>query len=180
MECRKMLNKNFTPFPILITERLTLRQLAIIDEQEIFALRSNSEINKYLDRPISKSIEEARNFIIKINEHINNDAALYWGIALGNNDQLVGTICLYGFSDEHLNCEIGYELLPDFQGKGIMQEAAKKVIDYAFNIIKVQKIEAFLHKDNLRSVQLLEKLSFKKSDKADETNPELVSYYLKT
>jgi ankyrin repeat protein len=52
-----------------------------------------------------------------------------------------------------------------------------ELIDYAFNIIKVQKIEAFLHKDNQCSVQLLNKLSFKKSDKADETNPELIGYY---
>jgi len=43
-----MLNRTFTPFPILRTERLTLRQLEINDEQEIFTLRSDSEINKYL------------------------------------------------------------------------------------------------------------------------------------
>ena len=169
-----MLNKNFIPFPTLKTERLTLRQLEIDDEQEIFTLRSDNEINKYLDRPISSSVEDARNFITKINQHILNNAALYWAITLGKNNSLVGTICLFGFSDESSNCEIGYELLTNFQGQAIMQEAANKVIEYAFSIIKVQKIEASLHKDNHQSVRLLEKLLFTKSAKVDETNPKLV------
>jgi len=173
-----MLNKSFTPFPILKTERLILRQLEIDDEQEIFTLRSDNEINKYLDRPISNSVEDAKDFINKINEHIFNNAALYWAIILGDKNRLVGTICLFGFSAESGSCEIGYELLTNFQGQGIMQEAAEKTIDYAFKTIKVQRIEAFLHKDNQRSIQLLDKLSFHKSDEVDEANPELISYYL--
>ena len=52
-----MTNRNFTAFPILTTERLTLRQLSIDDRQNIFALRTDKEINKYLDRQVSKTIE---------------------------------------------------------------------------------------------------------------------------
>lgn len=48
-----------------------------------------------------------------------------------------------------------------------MREAVEKVIDYAFNTIKVKKIEAFLHGDNQRSIKLLEKLSFSKSAEPD-------------
>lgn len=173
-----MLNKSFTPFPILITERLTLRQLAIADEQEIFTLRSDGEINKYLDRQPSTTIEDARNFIHIVNENIHKNNSLYWAITLGNENILVGTICLFSFSEENNSCEIGYELLPTFQGQGIMKEAVEKVIDYAFNTIKVKQIEASLHRDNQPSVKLLEKLSFIKSNELGETNPELVSYYL--
>jgi len=169
-----MLNGAFTPFPILTTERLTLRQLIINDEQEIFALRSDSEINKYLDRQISKTIDDARNFINKI---IKSDS-LYWAITLSDKNILIGTICLFGFSDENYKCEIGYELLTNFQGQGIMKEAAEKVIDYAFNTIKVQKIEASFHRDNQSSIKLLEKLSFTNSNEPDKTNPELICFYL--
>ena len=93
---------------------------------------------------------------------------------------MVGTICLFGFSDENDKCEIGYELLTNYQGQGIMKEAVEKVIDYAFNTIRVQKIEAFLHRDNQSSITLLKKLSFRNSHKPDETNPELICYYLTT
>ena len=174
-----MLTRSFLPFPILTTERLTLRQLVIDDDQEIFTLRSDNEINKYLDRPVSNNIEDARNFINKVNENINKNVALYWAITLTNRNRLVGTICLFSFSDENDNCEIGYELLTKFQGQGIMREAAEKVIDYAFNTIKVQKIKAIFHRDNQRSINLLEKLLFRKSNESDKTNPELIYYHLR-
>lgn len=173
-----MINKYFTPFPILTTERLTLRQPLINDAEEIFTLRSDSEINKYLDRQLSNTIEDARNFINKVNENINKNVSLYWAITLSDRNTFVGTICLYGFSDENDNCEIGYERLKNFQGQGIMKEAVEKVIDYAFNEIKVQKIEAFLHRDNQSSINLLEKLLFRKLNKPDETTPELICYHL--
>ena len=173
-----MLNRTFTPFPVLTTERLTLRQPEINDEQEIFTLRSDSEINKYLDRQISNTIDDARNFINKVNENTNKSESLYWAITLRDKNILVGTICLFGFSDENDKCEIGYELLTNFQGQGIMREAVEKVIDYALNTIKVKRIEAFLHRDNQRSIKLLEKFSFKNSNGPDKANPDLICYHL--
>jgi [ribosomal protein S5]-alanine N-acetyltransferase len=173
-----MLSRSSTPFPILTTERLALRQLLITDDQEIFLLRSDREINKYLDRPISNTIDDAIKFISKVNENINKGDSLYWAITLNDRNILIGTICLFGFSDEYNKCEIGYELLTNFQRQGIMQEATKKIIDYAFNKIKVQKIEAFVHRDNQNSIKLLEKCSFKNSKEPGNTNPELLCYHL--
>ena len=174
-----MLNRSFIPFPTLATERLILRQLAINDEREIFILRSDREINKYLDRQVANTIDDARDFITKINENISKNDSLYWAITLGDKNILVGAICLFSFSDEDRKCEIGYELLTKFQGQGIMREAAEKVIEYAFNTIKVQKIEAIFHRDNQRSVNLLEKLLFRNSNESDKTNPELICYHLR-
>jgi ribosomal-protein-alanine N-acetyltransferase len=73
-----MADKNFTPFPVLKTERLTLRQLISSDDKEIFALRSDDNVNKYLDRKPSKSIDDARNFIQTINENIQRNDSVYW------------------------------------------------------------------------------------------------------
>jgi [ribosomal protein S5]-alanine N-acetyltransferase len=165
-------------FQTLIITRLTLRQLVLADDQAIFALRSDTEINKYLDRPPSRSIDDAINFINKVNENVNKGNSLYWAITLSDKNILVGTICLFGFSDENYKCEIGYELLTNFQGQGIMSEALEKVIDYAFNKIKVKKNEAFMHRGNQRSIKLLENLSFSNSNERDEANPDLVCYQL--
>jgi len=173
-----MLNRIFTPFPILTTERLTLRQLVINDKQEIFALRSDSEINKYLGRKIANTIDDAKNFINNVNENINKNDSVYWAITFSDKNILVGTICLFSFSDENDKCEIGYELLTNFQGQGIMKEAVEKVFDYAFNTIKVQKIEAFFHRDNQGSIKLLEKFSFRDSNEPDKTDPDLICYHL--
>lgn len=172
-----MLNRNFNHFPILVTERLLLRQLVITDAQHIFALRSDDEINRYLGRQASKTIDDALNFINTVKHNIITTTALYWAITLKDRNTFIGTICLYNFSDDG-NCEIGYELMTSFQGYGLMYEAAKKVINYAFNTIQVQQIQAFLHKSNERSIKLLRKLSFKYSNKCIEQEPDLIAYFL--
>lgn len=164
------------PFPILTTERLVLRKLSLNDEQAIFTLRTDIEVNKYLDRPICNSVDDARKFIQTVNTNIDNNKAFYWAITLANNNVLVGTICLFGFSEEHKNCEIGYELLPNYQSQGIMTEAVEKVMDYALNTLQVQKIEAFVHQNNQPSIKLLEKFSFINSHKTDAENPALIGY----
>ena len=174
-----MLKRNFSPFPILTTERLRLRRLANSDEQEIFSLRTDPEINKYLNRLSSHGLEDARNFIKKVNENIDKNDSLYWAITLTGQDKLIGTICLFGFIDESSACEIGYELSTSYQGRGIMKEAVEKVVDYAFHTLKVQKMEACLHRDNEPSIKLLEKLRFTVARDGDELNPELVKYCLR-
>ena len=168
-----MILRNFTPFPILTTERLTLRQLSNDDQQNIFALRSDTEVNKYLNREPSKTIGDAINFINKINANIKNNNSIYWVIKLTTTDTFVGTICLFDFSDEKDSCEIGYELMTKFQGQGIMKEAIEKVTDFAFQTLKFQKIVAFTHKDNQNSTKLLAKFNFLKSKEADKENPNL-------
>ena len=163
-----MEGKKFTPFPVLKTERLTLRQLRSSDDKEIFALRSNEHINRFLDRKPSKSIDDAKNFIQTINENIQRNDSIYWAITLNGTDKLIGTICLFDFSDDNSKAEIGFELLPGFQGNGIMQEATSKVIDFGIQHIGLNSIEAYTHSENQNSTRLLEKLNFKRHHAGDE------------
>lgn len=158
-----MAEKIFTPFPVLRTERLILRQLVSTDDNEIFALRSDKNVNKYLDRTPGRSIDDAKIFIRTINENILRNDSIYWAITLTGADKVVGTICLFDFSADNLKAEIGYELIPDFQGKGIMQEAAAKVITFGIQQIGLNSIEAYTHSENERSIRLLEKFDFNKS-----------------
>ena len=158
-----MAERNFNPFPVLKTERLTLRQLVSSDANEIFALRSNDSVNKYLNRKPAKSIDDAKTFIETINKNIQRNDSIYWAITLTGTNKLIGTICLFDLSDDNLKAEIGYELLPDFQGKGIMQETASKVIDFGIRHIGLNSIEAYTHSENQHSTRLLEKFNFKKN-----------------
>jgi ribosomal-protein-alanine N-acetyltransferase len=174
-----MPNINFTPFPNLTTERLTLRQLSINDQQAIFALRSDPEINKYLDRQPGKTIEDVINFINKIRDNIKNNNSIYWVITLTKTATFVGTICLFNFSNENENsCEIGYELMTKFQGQGIMTEAIELVIDYVFQTLQFQNIVAFTHRNNRKSTKLLTKFNFIKSEERDKENPDLDVFML--
>lgn len=155
-----MMQKNFGPFPVLQSERLILRKLSLDDAEEIFFIRSDEKVNKYLDRPRATSIWDAHNFINKTNRAIKNNECIDWAITFKDDSGLIGSICLWNLNEEENKAEVGYELLPDFQGKGIAHEAVLVVIDYGFNIMSLNKIEAYTHKENLASIKLLEKFEF--------------------
>jgi ribosomal-protein-alanine N-acetyltransferase len=159
---------NFTPFPVLTTKRLLLRQLTADDEPAIFELRTDDEVNKYLDRLKARTIIDARKFIEKINRNISNNESIIWGISLLDEPKLIGTVCFWNISQENNSAELGYELLPAHQGKGIMQETLAAVIAYGFETMNVKTIEAFAHIKNRRSYQLLEKLSFTRDSEREK------------
>ena len=155
-----MLAINFEKFPLIATDRLVLRQLTSKHENEIFELRSDERVSKFLNRQKYKKIVEAREFIDKINKGIRQNEWIYWAITLKNDKKLIGTICLWHISKENFRAEVGFELHPDFQGRGIMQEALTKVLDYGFKDMKLHSIEGNVDPNNLSSIKLLEKNNF--------------------
>lgn len=174
-----MLQLNFTPFPTLTTERLNLRRLEPGDDNEIFILRTDEGVNKYINRQMAQSIEDARKFIHKIQKSISANEVVMWVITLKNSQRLLGTVLYWNIDKEQHKAEIGYELLPHCQGNGIMHEALAKVIDYGFNNMKLKIIEAYTHKDNEASLKLLGKYNFKRDEVAEAKhngNEELKDY----
>ena len=155
-----------------------MRNLMPADEQEIFALRSSDEINKYLDRPKANTLDEARNFITKIINGIAKNESIFWVVTPKDESKLLGTICLWKISKDEAKAEIGYELLPENHGKGIMQEVIPRVLQFGFEEIKLEMIEAELSPRNLKSVRLLEKNNFTLAA-VNEESPDSVVYALK-
>jgi [ribosomal protein S5]-alanine N-acetyltransferase len=151
---------NFSPFPMLQTERLILRKLSLDDAEEIFVLRSNEDVNKYLDRQKAIDIDDAIAFINKVNISAANDQLAYWGICLKNNPTLIGTICLWNLNVDENKAEVGYELIPEYQGKGFAREALSKIINFGFEIMQLDKIEAYTLKENIPSTKLLSYFGF--------------------
>ena len=78
---------------------------------------------------------------------------------------------MWNFSQDNKKAEVGYDLNPLFQRKGIMSEALKNIIAFGFNELRLNKIEAFTHKENESSKNLLEKNGFiLMEQKKDEKN----------
>jgi ribosomal-protein-alanine N-acetyltransferase len=155
-----MLRLVFSPFPFLKTEQLILRQLTINDANDILKLRSDKKVNEFIDRPKTIDLTSARKFIEKIDKGIKENEWIYWAISLKGNDTLIGTICFWNIVPEKDMAETGYELFPEFQGKGLMQEAFAQIIDFGFHKMNLKIITAFTHPDNDRSKRLLEKNNF--------------------
>ena len=75
-----MLQLNFSPFPILESERLRFRRLTNEDAPEIFALRGNPETMKFIPRPLATTIEDALNHIKIINDKIDENQDINWAV----------------------------------------------------------------------------------------------------
>lgn len=163
---------NFSSFLELKTKQFYLRQLTADDATEIFYLRSDENVNKYLDRTRAKSLNDAEQFILTVNNSIKENKVLYWGIVPMDKDKLIGTICFWNFSDDYYSAEIGFELMPGYQGKGIMQEVLSEVINFGFHQLKLKTILGVVDPDNSRSVKILKKNNFvlKNNYNSDETD----------
>ena len=149
------------------------------DAEEIFNIRSNEQVNQYLDRQAPSSIEDALAFIEKILAIINRNEGCYWAICLKENPRPVGTICCFDFSSDQTTAEIGYELHPLYQHKGIMQEAITAVLHYGFQVLHLKSITAFPTADNVPSIRLLERNGFKREDDGHEREGNLVRFVLR-
>jgi ribosomal-protein-alanine N-acetyltransferase len=155
-----MITLNFTPFPILRTERLILRPPAIGDRNETYFMRTDERVNKYVDRSRPVNVAEAEQFIEKLISGINNNESIAWVITLKESPMLIGSICLWNISVENSRAEIGFELHPAYQGKGIMLETMQKVLEYGFKTMKLKVIDAWVHEQNAASIKILEKNAF--------------------
>lgn len=149
------------PFPTLLTNRLVLRQLELADAASILALRSDPRVNRFVVRPPITELEDAIRFIHRINRSVTEGECLFWAIVPKQSEDLIGTICLWNWENTHNQTEIGFELLPEWQGKGLMQEAVSRITEFAFIDLKFQKIEAWIHPENRAAVNLIVKCGYK-------------------
>ncbi len=153
----------FTPFPEIKTSRLLLRQILNTDSDAILYLRSDKIINQHIQRPPesqTNTIADALKHIKKLTDQIDNNTSISWGITLKDQHEVIGTICLWNFSDDNLTAEVGYDLSLKHQNKGIMTEALFAVLEFGFNSLSINKIEAYTQKQNTHSIKLLEKTGF--------------------
>jgi len=157
-----MLTVNFNPFPKLETERLVLRRLTTDDAAAVFRLRSNPETMKYVPRPLAVTVDDALGHIALIDEKINSNTGINWAITLKGNPEFIGIIGNFRIEPENYRAEIGYMLLPEFNGQGIISEAIARVVRYGFEEMRLHSIEAIIDPDNLASARVLEKNNFVK------------------
>jgi len=155
-----MLELNFDPFPVLSTERLLLRKITEDDADQIFFLRSNREVLRYLDRDPITSVDDALQWIRMIDAGVRGNEFVAWAMSLKDDKKLIGTISFWNIEKQHYRSEIGYALHPHHQGKGLMQEAMIVVLYYGFKTMKLHSVEANVNPQNASSINLLKRNNF--------------------
>ncbi|HET6990444.1 MAG TPA: GNAT family N-acetyltransferase [Bacteroidia bacterium] len=157
-----MLTVNFDPFPIVKTERLTLRQLRESDKHEMHAMRSDPKLMHFIPRPMTKNNEEAATLIGTMNESISKNEMINWAITFSGEDKLIGMVGFFRMKPEHYRAEIGYMLHADYHGKKVMEEAVNGALRFGFDKLKFHSVEAVISPENIPSQKLIEKCGFVK------------------
>lgn len=154
---------NFTPFPEILTERMILRKINEADAEQIFKLRSDEEVMKYIGKKPIVSIEEAKAFMNLITESLTKNDGITWAMTMKESpEKLIGTIGLWRIIKDHFRAEIGYMLLPLYWRKGLMKEAILQLISFGFNELKLHSIEGRINPLNIASGTILESTGFVK------------------
>ncbi|WP_127491137.1 GNAT family N-acetyltransferase [Paenibacillus glycanilyticus] len=167
-----MTNPNFI-FPDLETEKLKLKILTLEDTDSVFKHFSDEDVTKFMDITPCKNREEATEII---RFHID-DTGCRWGIYSKSGAEFLGTCGFHcWFQGEESKAEIGFDLAREHWGKGIMNEALMPVIDFGFIQMNLDIIDATVEQENDRSINLLQKLNFKRER---ELRDQLIYFYLR-
>ncbi len=130
------------------------------DAPKILLFRSDKRMLKFTDVPKANSLEDAENYIEKIDRGINSNEWILWGIQLKEDAILTGTICFWNVDINNDSAEIGYVLHPDYQGRGIMAEAVHAAITFGWKQMKFKQVVACVHLANSRSIKVISRAGF--------------------
>ena len=143
--------------PTLETKRLILRRIAMRDAKDIFAYSRDAEVARHVLWSAQKDVSEARDYCRFMMKRYRNDLPSSWGIEEKSTGRLVGTIGYMDYNEDNATVEVGYSLAHWLWNGGYMTEALARVIDYTFDAMDINRIEAQHELDNPASGRVMEK-----------------------
>jgi len=149
-------------FPQLETDRLILRQFRDEDAEFILNFRGNPDVARYqLWEPYST--EDVADFLSNYKNILPGTPDTWCGFAIELKEKniVIGDCALKVFDDERQG-EIGFNVSPEYQGKGYAYEAVKMIIDFGFNKLNLHRIISIMDTENLGAIKLSQKLGMRK------------------
>lgn len=150
------------PFPVLRTERLTLRAFSLADAPHLLEIRSSLDAMQYMDSAPFKDLAEAEKFTSEKISDRTSKKGISWAITLSADNTFLGDVAYWKITSKHHHGEIGYSLKPQHWGKGYMTEAVTAVLTWGFQQLNLHRVEADINPSNKASRKLLLKMGFKK------------------
>ena len=155
------------------TERLIIRLAEPEDAESIFSYRSDFAENKYQGW-FPDSVEEVRDYISNMPATMDiANICFQFTIILADENRLIGDMGISFTNHNNMQAELGCTLHKDYQKKGYATEALKAIVDYLFGTLDKHRIIASVDPRNTASIQLIERLGFRKEAHFKE------SYYLR-
>lgn len=132
------------------TNRLYLRELSEKDFEHFFYINTDPEVIRYTGDPPFPSLEAAKAFLSNYVSCYKTHGMGRWAVCLNRDDSMIGWCGLKYHPDKDI-VDVGYRFYQKYWGQGYATEATKAVISYGFETLKLSKIVAHVHKDNIGS-----------------------------
>lgn len=147
-------------FPVLETERFRLRQMEERDAPQVFDYFSKDEVTRYYDLEPFQDVKQAVEIIQRWDGRFQINEGIRWGIALKGTDEIIGSCGFHEWQKEHFKAELGFEVHPMYWRQGVMTEVLKPILQYGFEEMSLNRIEAFYDPENTSSQKCLKKAGF--------------------
>ena len=146
-------------FPTLSTERTILRQFRAEDIHQVFYGLSHPEVIPYygVSYDSLEATQEQMDWFASLE---TNRTGIWWAICSAEDGTFFGAGGFNNWSQEHRQAEIGFWLLPEYWGKGLMTECMPAICNYGFEAMGLHRIEGFVETENINCKKALDKLHF--------------------
>jgi len=141
------------------TKKLFLRQFAEDDIENVFKGLSNPNVIKNYGISYD-SLEATKEQMAWFADLEKDGTGMWFAVCSSDNKTFYGAGGLNSLSKEHKKAEIGFWLLPDFWGQGIMKEAMPLICNFGFDKLKLHRIEGFVEAENTNCKNAMAKLDF--------------------
>ena len=158
---RDHINKPFNELvrPTIETRRLILRPFVSGDTEAAFAWFGDAIVMRFTPTGPDTSVEQTKARLGKYEEHQTAHGFSRWIILDRRLDRAIGDSGLlelreYGWID------LGFRVAQSYWGKGLATEAASAWVHAAFHDFHIDRLTASVHRENVASIRVLEKLRF--------------------
>ena len=146
----------------LHTKWLLLRKFTLADAPFMFEnWARDDDVTKYLTWPTHKSAQASEYILNEWIKQYQNENCYQWAIVLKEIDEPIGCISVVELNDQVSKAQIGYCIGKKWWRQGIMSESLKAVMDFLFDEVGVNRIEARHDVRNAFSGKVMQKCGMK-------------------
>ena len=139
------------------TERLYIRRLTMKDAADMYEYSRDPEVARHVLWDAHRSINETRAYIRYMLRKYRLGEPVSWGIEHLESGKVIGTIGFMWYQRENNSAEVGYSLSRAYWNQGLMTEALKAILKFAFTEMRLHRVEAQHEVDNPASGQVMRK-----------------------
>lgn len=148
---------------LFTSDRLGFRNWTREDIDIMAALNADAEVMEFF--PATQTKEQTLVFIERMQKEFAEKGFCYFAVAQLATDELIGFIGIHEqtFESDFTPCiDIGWRLKRSVWNQGFATEGAERVINYAFNDLKLEKIYSFTPEINKRSENVMKRINMKR------------------